>query len=151
RPLGGSARRALPQSSRGRGVSRVHQTNHWKLGLFVVTGLALALATIFWLGLRRLNRDAIPIVTYFDESVQGLDVGSPVKFRGVTLGTVSTITVAPDHRHVEVWMRIYTDELRRMGFDPAGPWDPGLRPQIASAGITGVKFVQFDTFSLARY
>jgi hypothetical protein len=73
-------------------------------------------------------------VTYFDESVQGLDVGSPVKFRGVTLGTVSTITVAPDRRHVEVWMRIYQDELSRMGFDPTAPRDPTLRPQLAAAG-----------------
>ncbi len=127
------------------------KTNHWKLGLFVVTGLATALGAIFWLGLRRLNRDSVPAVTYFDESVQGLDVGSPVKFRGVTLGTVSTITVAPDHRHVEVWMKIYTDALRRMGFKAERPMDPSLRPQLASAGITGVKFVQFDTFPPDRY
>jgi phospholipid/cholesterol/gamma-HCH transport system substrate-binding protein len=127
------------------------KTNHWKLGLFVVTGLAIGLLAIFWLGLRRLNRDSVPAVTYFDESVQGLDVGSPVKFRGVTLGTVSTITVAPDHRHVEVWMKIYTDALRRMGFAAERPMDPSLRPQLASAGITGVKFVQFDTFPPDRY
>jgi paraquat-inducible protein B len=127
------------------------KTNHWKLGLFVVTGLAIALMAVFWLGLRRLNRDSIPAVTYFDESVQGLDVGSPVKFRGVTLGTVSAITVAPDRSHVEVWMKIYTDELRRMGFAAERPVDPSLRPQLASAGITGVKFVQFDIFSPERY
>ena len=127
------------------------KTNHWKLGLFVVTGLLLGVATVFWLGLRRLNRDAIPAVTYFDESVQGLDVGSPVKFRGVTLGTVSEITVAQDHRHVEVWMRIYVEELRRMGLDPVQGLDPEFRPQITSAGITGVKFVQFDSFPLSRY
>ena len=128
-----------------------NKTNHWKLGLFVVTGLAIGLGVVFWIGLRRLNRDAFSIVTYFDESVQGLDVGSPVKFRGVTLGNVSTITVAPDRRHVEVWMRIYKDELSRMGLDPVAPRDPTLRPQLAAAGITGVKFVQFDTFSPDRY
>lgn len=127
------------------------RTNQWKLGLFVVVGMALALGVVFWLGLRRLYRDAVPAVTYFDESVQGLDVGSPVKFRGVTLGTVSTITVAPDERHVEVWMRMYTDALRRLGFDPTKSRDPSLRPQIASAGITGVRFVQFDTFAPDRY
>ena len=126
------------------------KTNQWKLGLFVVTALAIGIATIFWLGLRRLNRDAIPVVTYFDESVQGLDVGSPVKFRGVTIGTVSIITVAPDHRHVEVWMNIYTEELRRLGFSLENARDPQLRPQLASAGITGVKFVQFDTFAPDR-
>jgi ABC-type transporter Mla subunit MlaD len=129
----------------------VAHTNHWKLGLFVVTGLAIGLAAIFWLGLRRLNRDAVPMVTYFDESVQGLDVGSPVKFRGVTLGTVSAITVAPDQRHVEVWMRLYKAELARMGVDPDGPRDRLWRPQLASAGITGVKFVQFDTFPPERH
>jgi ABC-type transporter Mla subunit MlaD len=126
------------------------RTNHWKLGLFVVTGFAVGLALIFWLGLRRLNRDSVPLVTYFDESVQWLDEGSPVKFRGVTLGTVSTITIAPDQRHVEVWMRIYTEELARLGFD-AEVRDPRWRPQLASAGITGVKFVQFDTFPPDRY
>ena len=127
------------------------KTNHWKLGLFVVTGLAIGLAAIVGLGVRRLYRDAFPLVTYFDESVQGLDVGSPVKFRGVTLGNVQAITVAPDLRHVEVWMRLYKDEVLRMGFDPTKPRDPLLRLQLASAGITGVKFVQFDRFPADRY
>jgi ABC-type transporter Mla subunit MlaD len=127
------------------------KTNHWKLGLFVVTGLAIGLAAIVALGLGRLNRDAFALVTYFDESVQGLDVGSPVKFRGVTLGNVQAITIAPDQRHVEVWMRIYKDEVRRMGFDPNAARDPLLRPQLAAAGITGVKFVQIDTFPPDRY
>ena len=127
------------------------KTNHWKLGLFVVVALAIALGTIIALGLRRLNRDGIPMVTYFDESVQGLDTGSPVKFRGVTIGNVQSITIAPDHLHVEVWMRLYKDELLRMGFGPDDKRDPSLRPQLAAAGITGVKFVQFDNFPPDRY
>lgn len=127
------------------------KTNQWKLGLFVVATLALGLAAVFWLGVQRLNRDAVPAVTYFDESVQGLDVGSPVKFRGVVIGTVSEIGVAPDHRHVEVWMRIYVEELRRLGLDAVRPAEAELRPQIAAAGITGVKFVQFDQFPTSRY
>jgi len=128
-----------------------NKTNHWKLGLFVVVALAIALAAVVALGLRRLNRDGIPMVTYFDESVQGLDQGSPVKFRGVTIGNVQSITIAPDHLHVEVWMRLYTDELARMGFGPEDKRDPSLRPQLAAAGITGVKFVQFDNFPPDRY
>ena len=98
-----------------------------------------------------LNATGSRLVTYFDESVQGLDVGSPVKFRGVTIGNVQSITIAPDHRHVEVWMRLYTDELARMGFGPDDKRDPSLRPQLAAAGITGVKFVQFDNFPPDRY
>jgi phospholipid/cholesterol/gamma-HCH transport system substrate-binding protein len=127
------------------------KTNHWKLGLFVVVALAIALATVIALGLRRLNRDAYPLVTYFDESVQGLDNGSPVKFRGVTLGNVQSISVAPDHLHVEVWMRLYKDEMARMGFGNVTTRDSSFRPQLAAAGITGVKFVQFDNFPPDRY
>jgi paraquat-inducible protein B len=48
-------------------------------------------------------------------------------------------------------MRLYTDELARMGFGPEDKRDPSLRPQLAAAGITGVKFVQFDNFPPDRY
>src|SRR5438105_13833765 len=90
-------------------------TNHWKLGLFVLVGVGVMLAALFWLGARRLRRDSFPAISYFDESVQGLDVGSPVKFRGVTVGTVSDITVGPDHRHVQVTADMYVDALVRLG------------------------------------
>ncbi|MEO5730037.1 MAG: MlaD family protein, partial [Byssovorax sp.] len=77
-------------------------TNHWKLGLFVVVGVVLTLTTVAVLGARSLRKEVSRYVSYFDESVQGLEVGSPIKFRGVTIGTVGKIDVAVDHRHVEV-------------------------------------------------
>lgn len=129
----------------------MNRTDHWKLGLFVSLGLALAVGMLFWLGLARFRRDAIPAVTYFDESVQGLEVGSPVKFRGVVLGTVASIIVAPDSRHVQVDMQIFTKELQRMGIAVETAMDPEVRVQLVSAGITGVKFLQLDFFDPARY
>ena len=64
-------------------------SNHWKLGLFVVAGVGLFLALLGGLGARGLRKETVTYTTYFDESVQGLDVGSPVKFRGVTIGNVA--------------------------------------------------------------
>src|SRR5262250_1734339 len=96
-------------------------TNHWKLGLFVVVALLTMVAATFWLGSRAFRRKSVAVVSYFDESVQGLDVGSPVKFRGVTVGTVSDITVAPDHRHVQVTADMYVDALVRLGLRTAAP------------------------------
>lgn len=133
-------------------------TNHWKLGLFVVVGLALALGAVGWLGASSLRRDVGRYVSYFDESVQGLEVGSPIKFRGVTIGNVSKIDIAPDHRHVEVTSELGTAELTRLGLDIVpGPVLAGvplrlqqqsdLRVQLASSGLTGVKFLQLDFFS----
>jgi ABC-type transporter Mla subunit MlaD len=131
-------------------------TNHWKLGLFVVVAIAALAATLFWLGANRFQRESFEAVSYFDESVQGLDVGSPVKFRGVPVGTVADITIAPDHRLVQVTAEIYLDAVVRLGLrvpDPAShdPFiDPRLRVQLVAAGITGVRFIQTDFFDPAR-
>jgi paraquat-inducible protein B len=132
-------------------------TNHWKLGLFVLVGLFVMFGALFWLGARRFQRTSFPAVSYFDESVQGLDVGSPVKFRGVTVGTVSDITIAPDHRHVQVTSDIYVDAIHRLGLGDRAPKpgeqfiSPLLRMQLVSAGITGVRFLQTDYFHPGRY
>lgn len=127
------------------------RTEHWKLGLFVSLGIGVAIGMLFWLGMARFRREAIYAVTYFDESVQGLDVGSPVKFRGVTLGSVSSITIAPDQRHVQIDMQIFTEELKHMGLSSDTPWTPEVRVQLASAGITGVKFLQVDFFEATKH
>ena len=132
-------------------------TNHWKLGLFVLLAVGVTVGTLFWLGARRFRRESFPAISYFDESVQGLDVGSPVKFRGVTVGTVSDITIAPDHRHVQVTANMYVDALVRLGLRTGAPKSdeefiaPNLRVQLASAGITGVRFIQTDFFDPERY
>jgi phospholipid/cholesterol/gamma-HCH transport system substrate-binding protein len=127
-------------------------TNHWKLGLFVVIGLVVALATVVYFGAESLRKDHVSYTTYFDESVQGLDTGAPVFFRGVRVGQVSEIGVAPDGRHVAVTLALFTKNLRRLGLGEgrgsatriAVPSD--LRVQLASQGITGVKAVQLDFF-----
>lgn len=137
-------------------------TNHWKLGLFVVAGLAMALAAVALLGARSMQREVALYVSYFDESVQGLEVGSPIKFRGVTIGTVGKIRVAPDHRHVEVESEIGLEELTRLGLDIGEKprlfdaprklvMTADLRLQLASAGLTGVKFLQLDFFDARHY
>ncbi|HRI51437.1 MAG TPA: MlaD family protein [Pseudomonadota bacterium] len=133
--------------------------NHWKLGLFVVVGFCLAAATVVFLGARSLKKDTVTYKTFFDESVQGLEIGSPVKFRGVTIGNVSTIRVAPDHRHVEVAYELDIKDLHGLGLsDPKRlgrhtrmvvPAD--LRIQLDTAGITGVKFLLIDYFSPQLY
>ena len=130
------------------------RTNTWKLGAFVVAGLATSFAALVWLGAEKFGRASRRAVTYFDESVQGLEIGSPVKFRGVTIGTVAGITVAPDKRHVEVAADVYEDALERLKLrrpgeelDPNAPFvPPDVRVQLASAGLTGIKFLQVDFF-----
>ncbi|MEY4550054.1 MAG: hypothetical protein RL685_6249, partial [Pseudomonadota bacterium] len=81
-------------------------TNRWKLGLFVVLGAAFALAGLIAFGARSFSHSGERYVSYFDESVQGLDVGSPAKFRGMPVGRVTGIEIAPDQRHIEISLEI---------------------------------------------
>ncbi len=129
-------------------------TNHFKLGLFVILAIAATITTAIALGAQRMKKETVKYHTYFNESVQGLDVGAPVKFRGVTIGFVSAIEIAPDHRHVDVVEELDSEDIRRMGLaDRDGGKKrarffvpPDLRAQLGSQGITGVKFVSIDFF-----
>src|SRR5215470_4740227 len=86
-----------------------------------------------------------------------LVVGVSLKINGVNLGTVSDITIAPDHRNVQVTQDIYLDVVARLGLRTKAPKegeefiDPNLRTQLVSAGITGVRFLQTDFFDPERY
>jgi ABC-type transporter Mla subunit MlaD len=137
----------------------MNATNYYKLGGFVLAGLVLTFGVLIWLGAADWNRAARRLVTYFDESVQGLEAGSPIKFRGVTVGTVSQISVASDLRHVRVVSLVYEDVLRRLGLSEtqgnglqqSASGDRALRIQLVSPGLTGVKFLSIDFFDTHRF
>jgi ABC-type transporter Mla subunit MlaD len=128
------------------------RTNYWKLGVFVVAGTALALTAVVYLSSGLLGRSSVDYQVYFDESVQGLDVGSLVRFRGVTLGQVSRIRVAPDQRHIQVTCALRTGDLRKEGLELERDrhrylaMPPGLRAQLAVIGLTGQEIVALDYF-----
>jgi phospholipid/cholesterol/gamma-HCH transport system substrate-binding protein len=127
-------------------------TNRWKLGLFVLVGCGVALAALLLLGARSWGKKTVEVVSYFDESVQGLELGTSVKFRGVTVGRVSSIDIARDLRHVQVTSELSVEKVSRLdlGVPVLGPkkakMPPGLRVQLAQTGITGVRFVLIDFF-----
>jgi len=72
--------------------------------------------------------------TYFDESVQGLQVDSAIKYRGVEIGKVQSIKVAPDYRLIEVVMKISLE----------GDLQNQTVAALTSAGITGIVFIELD-------
>jgi paraquat-inducible protein B len=125
------------------------QVSRFKLGLFVVIGLVALFVTMIGIGVHLGRSRTVDYRSYFSESVQGLDVGAAVKFRGVTIGRVSTMRIAQDGKLVEVVEEISGPELQRLQLleDRSGKMRPvpsDLRARIASAGITGVKFVAID-------
>jgi phospholipid/cholesterol/gamma-HCH transport system substrate-binding protein len=110
------------------------QKTKFIVGLFLVCGIGIALLAFIWLGMSRYFEKGRFYVTYFNESVQGLDKDSPVKYRGVSVGRVHSISVAPDSKLVKVVLKIETGMVL----------DTNMIAQLKSVGITGSVFVELD-------
>ena len=61
------------------------------LGAFVLGALVLLLLAVFATGGAALFERKISCIAYFDENISGLDVGAPVEYQGVKVGTVTDI------------------------------------------------------------
>ncbi|MES2764301.1 MAG: MlaD family protein [Bacteroidota bacterium] len=107
-------------------------THPFLVGLFVLAGTFFIIGVILWLGASKFFDDYSTYVTYIDGSVEGLNVGSPVKYQGIPIGTISAVRLAPDGKLVEIEMEI--DESMKI--------NPRHRIQTELAGITGGKFLQ---------
>jgi paraquat-inducible protein B len=61
------------------------------IGAFVIGAVALIIIAILVFGSGRLFRQTRDFVLYFDNSVNGLRIGAPVKIKGVEIGSVKDI------------------------------------------------------------
>lgn len=121
-----------------------------RCGLFLVGGILVLLLLLFLLGGRDLFVRKATIRTAFRESVQGLSVGSAVKYRGAPVGSVSKITILVDQRIVQVDMEIELDSFGgtkgRVENYFRRELKQGLRCRMEFLGITGMKYIDLDYF-----
>ena len=68
--------------------------NKTMIGAFVLIAVVLAVTAIVILGSGKFFKQTEPWIAFFEGSVKGLKVGSPVVFRGVKVGEVTDIIVA---------------------------------------------------------
>ena len=137
---------------------------YFRLGLFVVVTLTILAAVLFVLGGRKLFQPTFTFETYFNESVAGLELGAPVRFRGVPLGQVSEILtstatyereVPMDKRKEYIVVRakvnFSAEEAEQMEHDVVQMVKKGLRAQTQLAGITGQQYLAVDFLDPAKY
>src|SRR5262249_6166879 len=88
-----SSSTASPTRAGGQRGARLMEEGrrYFRLGLFVVVAVAALAAVLFLLGGRKLFQPTFTLETYCNESVAGLEIGAPVRFRGVPLGQVTEI------------------------------------------------------------
>jgi paraquat-inducible protein B len=127
------------------------------IGAFVVGALALAVVGVLIFGSGRLFKKTYQFVLFFTGSVNGLNVGAPVKFKGVEVGSVKDIRLAlanePAGARIPVIIELDQEKIVSKGAqghlgDPAVLKkfiDDGLRGQLnAQSFVTGLLFVQLD-------
>jgi phospholipid/cholesterol/gamma-HCH transport system substrate-binding protein len=112
-----------------------------QVGAFVIGAAVIGISAAIWLGASRYFEDTGLLVSYFSESVQGLEPGAAVKYRGVPAGRVEDIDIAPDGDLIQVAMSIdveFAESVRE---------DETLRAQLQLSGITGLRYVEIDRHS----
>jgi paraquat-inducible protein B len=134
------------------------QANPTLIGAFVVGAIALAviatllLASGSWLGERQQH------IMYFEGAAQGLQVGAPVVFLGVKVGTVKQIQLGLDEQSrrflVPVTIEVLPHVVRARGGEPVDLRDRatvrqlvgrGLRAQLKMQSLlTGQLYVDLD-------
>jgi len=128
--------------------------SYFKIGLFVICAIVIGVIGVVVLGGGKFFQKKNIIETYIDESVQGLDVGSPVKFRGVLVGNVEEITLTgveygTRRGYVVVRAGISRNVFQFSLADPANPAfiaevQRGLRVRLAPQGLTGQAYLEAD-------
>lgn len=138
----------------------MENTGYFKIGVFVISAIVIAVFGVIVFGGGYLLQQKHIIETYIDESVQGLDVGSPVKFRGVSIGQVEQITLTSMEyptglRYVLVragispkWFRFPLSDPMASSF--VAEVERGLRVRLAPQGLTGQAYLEADYLDPVR-
>lgn len=132
------------------------RATYLRVGLLIVAGTGLLIGLVWFLGGNRI-KGGTEYESYFGESVQGLEIGVAVRYRGVAVGQVTSIGLVSaeypeatalslnDPASRLVFVRYLVDN-KRIGRMPnhSAAVAAGLRARLASAGLTGVTYIELD-------
>jgi len=130
------------------------------IGSFVLGGVLIAVIAVVAFGSGQLFRDTQRFISFFEGSVTGLDVGSPVRFRGIDVGSVRQVMLdLPNVERESRDLRIaVVYDLDRRLLEARGgtarlqdPFDIdtlmalGIRAEIGTESlVTGRKYIALD-------
>jgi len=128
--------------------------NTTSIGLFIVTGVALGVIGLLLFSSSKMFSKTRDLIVYFNDSLNGLNEGAPVKFRGVTVGSIKRVMVRYNQATNDFAMPVILeidDKLvyRRLG-DEEGQlfYTSGTEERIREARIKGGMRASLQTESL---
>ena len=137
------------------------KTNPTLIGIFIVAGLALGVLGLAVFGSGNLFTTKEKLILYFESSMKGLNAGAPVKWRGVTIGSVYEVLLRHNQATNDfanpVIVQIDMDILAKKSDQQIDLDNPtflkerirqGLRGRLdAESLVTGVLYVELDMVS----
>lgn len=143
------------------------QASYFRIGVFILLGLLLLAGGLVIFGVGQFFKHKIYIETYVNATIQGIEVGSPVKFRGVTVGKATKISFLfneypqVDRKSVanyvvilmEIDTEIFPDMFKDRNLQPEidEAIQKGLRVQIEPQGITGMNYLEINYVEKSRF
>ncbi|MCL4179467.1 MAG: MCE family protein [Verrucomicrobia bacterium] len=135
------------------------KANPTSIGIFIVVGLALGVTGLLLFGSSRWFTQTKQYILYFDSSLNGLNEGAPVKYRGVTVGSVERVMIrfnqANEDTAMPVIIELREDLIQERWHggralhelnDLAEEIKRGLRASLQSESlVTGVLYVSLET------
>ncbi|HFU77402.1 MAG TPA: MCE family protein, partial [Epsilonproteobacteria bacterium] len=112
-----------------------NRTNYTMVGVFVIVTIVLLTASIYWLMKPTDERKMNEYIVYFTESVSGLNIDSPVKYRGIPVGKVKSMEINPNNSE-EIMIRISIRDKTPIKIDTVAT--------LMSQGITGLNFIDLS-------
>ena len=137
----------------------MNDNSKFKLGLFIILAAVIFFAALFILGTMDRFKEKAHLSTLVSESVQGLSVGSSVKYQGVPIGKVCEIMIYPSDNVIRIDMEINISKFKvqQPGYAPATisveefdekiakAVEDGLRCRMELEGITGGKYIELQS------
>ncbi|TDI75424.1 MAG: MCE family protein, partial [Bacteroidetes bacterium] len=134
-----------------------NQKNLAAIGVFVIVGLILSISGIVALTSSSLFSKTLRGVTFFNESVTGLNIGAPTKFKGVVIGKVVKIGFQRTASSNQSWIRVeFEVDINQAvslgayaGFDTqmqiSESINRGLRANLATESmVTGIRYIELE-------
>lgn len=116
-----------------------NKVNFTFVGIVVLTVLAFMILFVIWLIRPSGEASFTKYYIYFNESVAGLNINSPVKYKGINVGKVIAMQISPkDYKNIRVTVSIKSNT----------PINSSTRATLSVQGITGLAYINLALHSL---
>lgn len=112
-----------------------NKVNYTLVGFLVLVGIVLMLGFTYWLIQPSSQQEMKKYNIHFNESVLGLNIDAPVKYRGISVGKVISLRINPKNmEQVEVLISILKST----------PIKEDTVAQLTAQGITGLSYINLS-------